>query len=275
MVDQVINFIQNSFTEEVAGYIEDAFSKAIGDGQYFGMFLIAVAYIILALKKEDYAREKLIFGVYSIIVLIMNFNPVFANLSVKILGNTVYWRVFWLLPIGFVLAFAFTDFLFKLPGKVKKILGFALIVGIIAFSGTYVYDDENYSVINNYYKVPDTMLEMILAISEDNEETKIAVGPPDFEVYARQVDGNIQLIEGRAWGNGYSENNIITYLNFGNYELAVPIAEARNCNYIIILNTAKHDLDDLTNYGYVEMLENGEYTLYKKPSTTETETVEE
>lgn len=64
----------------------------------------------------------LIFGVYSIIILLLNLNPFFVNVFVKLIGDSVYWRVYWMLPIGFAIGLAGTEIIFMMSNKYKKII---------------------------------------------------------------------------------------------------------------------------------------------------------
>ena len=114
MLIKIWNFLKSSFSEGTLNYIEEAYTRALGTGLYLGMFILAIIFIVLELKKEEKSRIKIVFGIYSIIILLLNFNPLFANISIRVIGGEVYWRVYWLLPIGFVLAYVFTELIYKM-----------------------------------------------------------------------------------------------------------------------------------------------------------------
>ena len=263
MITKIIGFLTGSFSETVFNYITEAYERAVGTGLYFGMFVIAILYIIFVLKNDEHDRAKIIFGLYSIIILVLNLNPIFANFSIKILGSSVYWRVYWMLPIGLALAFVFTELIYRMPNRVKKIGGFVLIVAAIAIGGNFVYSEENFSSVSNYYKVPDTVLEIIWEVSADDEDEKKLAGPLEFEVYTRQIDGTINLVEYRSFTGTYRDNSIVTYITNGDYVNIYKKAIEKNCNYIVLPNSVKTGNDNLTNYGFIELCENQDYTLYK------------
>lgn len=268
MIEKIFNVIKFSFTEEIFGYINEAYTRALGTGLYLGMFFLGVIFVILEAKKEEKNRIKLVFGIYSIIVLLLALNPIFANISIAVIGSEVYWRVYWLLPIGLLLAYVFTELIYKMPTKLKKVLASILVIFIIIIGGKWVYTEENFAKVNNYYKIPDTALDVILQVSADDEEYKQLAGPLKFQVYTRQVDGNIILSEGRSFSGTYSEDSIVTYIMNSDYSNIYKKAVEINCNYVVLSNSSKNPNDDLTNYGFTKFYENIDYTVYKLEKNT-------
>ena len=263
MISKIFEFLKNSFSENIFNYISEAYARALGTGLYLGMFFLAVIFIIFELKKEEKSRIKLVFGFYSIIVLILAVNPIFANISIKVIGDSVYWRIYWLLPLGIVLAYVFTELIYKMPSKLKKVLASVLIIFIIIVGGKWIYTEENFVSVNNYYKVPDTVLDIIFRVSADNEEYKQLAGPLEFEVYTRQVDGNIILSENRSFTGSYREDSIVTYITNGDFENIYKKAKEIGCNYVVLNNSVKRADDDLANHGFLKFYENIDYTVYK------------
>ena len=268
MIEKIFNVIKFSFTEEIFGYINEAYTRALGTGLYLGMFFLAVIFVILEAKKEEKNRIKLVFGIYSIIVLLLALNPIFANISIAVIGSEVYWRVYWLLPIGLLLAYVFTELIYKMPTKLKKVLASILVIFIIIIGGKWVYTEENFAKVNNYYKIPDTALDVILQVSADDEEYKQLAGPLKFQVYTRQVDGNIILSEGRSFSGTYPADSIVTYIMNSDYSNIYKKAVEINCNYVVLSNSSKNPNDDLTNYGFTKFYENVDYTVYKLEENT-------
>ena len=268
MIEKIFNVIKFSFTKEIFGYINEAYTRALGTGLYLGMFFLAVIFIVLEAKKEEKNRVKLVFGIYSIIVLLLAINPIFANISIAVIGSEVYWRVYWLLPIGLLLAYVFTELIYKMSTKLKKVLASILIIFIIIIGGKWIYTEENFVKINNYYKIPDTALDVILQVSSDDEEYKQLAGPLKFQVYTRQVDGNIILSEERSFSGTYPEDSIVTYIMNSDYANIYKKAVEINCNYVVLSNSSKNPNDDLTNYGFTKFYENVDYTVYKLEENT-------
>lgn len=268
MLIKIWNFLKSSFSEGTLNYIEEAYTRALGTGLYLGMFILAIIFIVLELKKEEKSRIKIVFGIYSIIILLLNFNPLFANISIRVIGGEVYWRVYWLLPIGFVLAYVFTELIYKMPSKLKKVLASVLIAFVIIIGGKWVYTEENFEKVGNFYKVPDAVLGVILHVSADDEDYKQLAGPIDFEIYTRQVDGTIILSEGRSFSGVYSENSIVTHIFNNDYANIYKKAMEIGCNYVVLDNSTKRTDDDLTNYGFINFYQNDTFTVYKLEKNT-------
>lgn len=263
MISKILGVLKNSFSENIFKFIIEAYTRALGTGLYLGMFFMAVIFIILELKKEEKSRIKLVFGFYSIIVLLLAVNPIFANISIKVIGSSVYWRIYWLLPIGFLLAYLFTELIFRMPEKWKKALASVLILIVIVIGGKWIYTKENFAAVNNYYKIPDTVLDIIYRVSADDEEYKQLAGPLEFEIYTRQVDGTIILSEGRSFTGAYADDSIVTYITNADYDNIYKKAKEIGCNYVVLNNNMKKPNDDLTNYGFSILYENIDYTVYK------------
>lgn len=268
MLIKIWNFLKSSFSEGTLNYIEEAYTRALGTGLYLGMFILAIIFIVLELKKEEKSRIKIVFGIYSIIILLLNFNPLFANISIRVIGGEVYWRVYWLLPIGFVLAYVFTELIYKMPSKLKKVLASLLIVFVIIIGGKWVYTEENFEKVGNFYKVPDAVLDVILHVSADDEDYKQLAGPIDFEIYTRQVDGTIILSEGRSFSGVYGEDSIVTHIFNNDYANIYKKAMEIGCNYVVLDNSTKRTDDDLTNYGFINFYQNDIFTVYKLEKNT-------
>lgn len=263
MISKIFEFLKTSFSESTLNYIEEAYTRALGTGLYLGMFFLAVIFIIFELKKKEKDRIKLVFGFYSVIVLILAVNPIFANISIKVIGSSVYWRIYWLLPLGIVLAYVFTELIYKMPTKIKRFLASVLIIFIIIVGGKWIYTEENFASVNNYYKIPDTVLDIIFRVSADDEEYKQLAGPLEFEVYTRQVDGTIILSENRSFTGSYREDSIVTYITNGDFENIYKKAKEIGCNYVVLSNSVKRADDDLANHGFLKFYENIDYTVYK------------
>lgn len=247
------------FIEEVE-LIKESFDRFCGTGMYFLLFFISIIFLCSKKYNND-LRIKIVFGFFSIIILFLNFNPIFTKIMVKVNGSSVYWRVFWLLPMSIGIIYMFTEMIFYREKKMERIGIITLFILIIIISGKFIYTSENFAKVDNYYKIPDYILEIIQHISVDDEEYKKVAGPLEFEIYTRQVDGNILLAEPRSFSGLYDEDSIVTYINEGNFFKIYEKALEIKCNYIIINNNLKNE--DIDNYSFIEICTNEKYTLYK------------
>ncbi len=241
--------------------INSAYQRAIGTGLYLGLYLLAILYVFVKYKEEDKNTRNL-FLIYPIIVFIVIWNPLFANIIMKFIGEAVYWRVYWLLPIGITLAYLFTKWIFLDTNKYKRVATLALTIFVIMMSGKFIYTEEYFSKVNNFLKIPDDVLDIIYSISEDEENYKKLAAPHEFVVYTRQVDGTIKLENGRNMTAEYSDDSIVTQIDNGNTAEIGSIAKSHDCNYVILKNNVEYN-GDLENYGFKLLKKNAQYSLYK------------
>jgi hypothetical protein len=258
------------FDESTITTLKEAYERFTGTGLYVGLFFISIVYIIANVKKQSSnSRVKIALGVFSIIILALNLNPIFAKILIKINGSEVYWRVYWMLPYGITIAYMFADLIFFNDKKYVKILTALVSVAVIILSGDYVYNSTNFQEVNNYYKVEDNLLDIVNYVSNDDSEYKTLAGPADFEVFTRQIDGTIKLATSRVWTEA-SENDstqIVYYINTVNYSKIYNYSINKNVNYIVIENSNITEKDDLENYHFDKVHTNSKYTLYKLKET--------
>lgn len=260
--EKITTVLETADEEKNVSTVEESFERAGGTEYYISLFTVAMLFVWATCKK-DRPDIVAVFTVFSILIFIINFNTVFANAWNMILGSGVHWRVYWLLPIGYAIAFMFTEMVFMTDGVLGKLIATLLCVGIIMFNGSNIYKEGNFAKTDNYFKIPDLALEMIFKVSEDDSEYKKIAGPVEFSVYTRQVDGNILLAQMRAVNNYYSNNSLLKLATEGNSKKIHEQAIKQKCNYIVMIKTSINEEDPLTNYGFNIMHENAKYVLYK------------
>lgn len=260
--EKIEELLQGIDDEKNIKTIEETFDRAGGPRYYIPIFGVSIIFIYITCKKDN--KDVLaVFSVFSVIVWILNLNPIYSKIWSMILGDGVYWRTYWLLPIGYSIAFMFTEIVCLADKRIDRIVAMVLTAAIIMITGVNVYNPENFEPTDNYFKIPDWVLEMIFEISEDEEEYKKLGAPEDFSVYTRQVDGNIVLAQMRNVGGYYSKNSLVKLSTDGTSEEIYTQAIKQKCNYIIIPKTSYREEDPLTNYGFEEMHDNEKYILYK------------
>ena len=241
--------------------IKNAFELEKGTGLYMGLFFMFLLFIFWQYKNENKSRRAFLF-IYPIIILLLFFNPLFARLIIGFIGASVYWRIFWTIPMGIALAYILTRYIYANSSRVKQYISFIIVVLTIILSGKLIFTKENYVEVNNYLKVPDEILSLLDDISKDDEKYKKIAGPEEFNVYARQVDSSIILENGRANGWEHSENSATYLIENGKVsELGYLVAD-HECNYVVLKKDVVYD-DDLELYGYEILSENSDYVVYK------------
>ena len=247
--------------DSAIGVIKLSYERFIGSGFYFGLFLLLLIYIIIRNKKED-KYIKPFFSLYPLFIGIIIANPIFYYVVTHFIDEDVYWRSFWCLPLGITIAYGFTKMVKDIKKEnIRKMEIVAIIIAII-LSGKFIYSDEFFLNSSNAYKVPDMAFDMIMEISEDEEEFKKVAGPEEIMVYMRQIDGTVKTEDYRNISSVYSDDLIISKINKGLVSIYANECIYNNCNYIVVENDVERDAR-LETYGYFEVKTNDKYTLYK------------
>ena len=262
-VDKFNVFINEVKSEENINLVKDSFYRAGGGKHFFALFCLALVYILVN-SNDDKKDITYTFAIYSIVVIFIDFNPVFSKIWSWLLGSDVHWRVYWLLPIGYALAYMLTDIICLEEKKHKRMCIMILSICILMISGKLVLTKSNFKDVDNYYKVPDLLLEMIFIIQADDEEYKKVAGVEDVIVYTRQVDAEIVLPHTRSVNGVYWEESAVNVMNNGDENMISDFLAKEKCNYIIINKNSVTAQNNLINLGFEILKENDVYILYKQ-----------
>lgn len=255
-------------TDNVINVCKEAYDRFVGNGLYIGIFFISILYLISNMKHDNKERKiRATLGIFSIIILILNLTPIWTSFLTNVLNeNDTYWRVYWLLPIGISIAFMLTEIVSKSDSKKDKIIISIIIIFIIILSGNYMYnleETERFSKVENYYKVPNNVLDIINHVSNDDNNYKKIAGNELFIIYTRQVDGNIIISEGRELDSNYSEGSIVCLIEQNNLKNICDYCIQNCCNYLVLDKGAEFPKEYILSYDIKKMYENDEYCLYK------------
>ena len=141
--------------KELINQILNLWSNYWGDSLFLYLLILAAAYLLIFKRKEENVKYVL---TYLLIMLFLFFCPLTAAVIQKCIGESVYWRVLWLIPSSPVIALAMTE-LIKDHQKNMQMLLVILCIGIVAVSGKEVYLAGNYTRVHNYQQVPDGLPE--------------------------------------------------------------------------------------------------------------------
>lgn len=239
----------------VVGVWEE-FSEFVG-GREGALHLLLFAGALLCcffFGKE--ARRRLFWP--SVMVLLFFFNPLFYKyVGMRFLGG-VYWRLLWMLPVSFVIAYVLT----RLAGNIQKNLLRAAAVVLacvcIVVTGEPVFSQTTYREKENAYELPQAVIEIAGYVEgnlRDWKETIIV--PNELLCSVRQYSAAACLLYGRNSGGfisdiGEDEAQVFEEMSKQepDIELVTRIAREKNCRYIVF-NTSFHQIpEDLRAYGY-------------------------
>ena len=236
------------------------------------LFLAAVAYLFLFHRKEKKIKYIL---TYTAVALFLFFFPVSASVIQKCIGETVYWRVFWLVPFMPVMALAATEFLRRRKGMLQGLLVF-LFIGVIAVSGKEFHHEGYFSLVHNYQKVPDVVAGLCEMVKADaGEKSRYVIAADNYVApYIRVYDPSIYTLFGRERrGNGkrvvkrlYEQINapeVLDYNKVGNY------GKRSYCNYLVVKIPNEEQKAQLEAYGYQEVGTVDRYSLFRYGDSAE------
>lgn len=136
---------------------------------------------------------------YSICILLIIYNPVMYILCKYIFSSgdlrAYYCRLFCLVPIVFVIAYALTLVIKQLSGW-KKMCCLFIVLFIIAICGHSPYGETWFVKAVNVNKVPEDVRQICM-IFQDYEGVITIMVPPDLTAYMRQMDSNFSMPYGR------------------------------------------------------------------------------
>lgn len=157
--------------------------------------LLAVAGIYLFVKeKEKTKRAALVY--LSVASLVLYFIPVIPALINRFGDDEVAYRLLWLLPMTAVIGYAMVLFLGNIKKTWLRVPAFLICLALLVLTGDYVYDNPYFSVAENRFHVPNTVIQVCDAIIVEGREVK-AVMPGEMLPYVRQYTANVVMPYGR------------------------------------------------------------------------------
>ncbi|MBQ7920119.1 MAG: hypothetical protein IJ324_09305 [Lachnospiraceae bacterium] len=233
----------------------ELFVTYMGSGIIVGWFIISLLYLFI---KERDSSKRILFLYFPILILLLYFNPLFVNVVYGIIGEEVYYRFLWIVPMTITIAYTVTCIYASLQRAARGIFVGCCIV-LIAVSGRWIYSNEYFSVAENVYHIPETVVKICDTIAVEGREVTAAF-PREMVQYVRQYDSTICMPYGREvlvsrWGNGHPILDMISSgeINVDEFVFWTKDKEYgsdRPCNFIIVPEEIEF-IGDLEAYGIV------------------------
>lgn len=223
-------------------YIKQVVDTLWKDSILHGIFYLSLL-VILTSKVKSW--KKMTYAWYSVIVIPCLLNPITVKITNKIWGVSVAYhcRLFSMIPIVFVIAYAFIILVDKLTGKIKMVT----VIGVIAFlmvCGDYMYSNPWFVKAQNQEKIPSDVMEISKLLS-GYEDVTIAASY-SFSPYIRMYDAGIHMITGRGTSDriGYELS-----LEYPDVEYIMQKAASEGCQFVIVNKSeGAHDAFDRMGY---------------------------
>lgn len=249
---------------EAMNIVEKYLSRYYGDFAIFALTIIAFIYLLITNKND---RWRMLIPTGFIFICIVNPLLVFF-----MGGEYYYWRLFWILPNGIIIALGIT----KLIKSTRKILlkCIVLVVGVctILGLGSNSFITSKYTKTDNAYKISQEAIDVctIMLSVDDNPR---CVAPKELLAEIRQYSGDIEMMYGRnvqGYINGLEEydNEKIIYTEMStkdpDYNKIFACSEYSDYNFVIT-NIDKEATDDEQEMsGYFEVGRTEKQIVYYK-----------
>lgn len=257
----MLEMIKSTFAQIIAFY-----SQYVGNGKYMLLLYISLIYLYITEQKKNNRALLLHFPLLMIAII---FNPLVVQEIITIMESDVFWRVFWILPITIIIAYAATNSVLFRSEKSEKIVVAVALITVLIIAGKFIYTTSNFTTASNWYKLPPQTIEVCDILEKECDGEIRAVVPGEFIVSIRQYDANIQMVYGR---NGYvnyydstyqDRNTLYTLMQEStfNVDSISKLMIKFECNYIVI-NKTTFLPDSFANYGYHCVASTENYNIY-------------
>lgn len=274
----IIYIILNQGVEEAFAVPRDDVSiiealKSYKSKIYLIYYIISTIIIMFIGDK----KAKKYFGYIQLINLVTIWNPIFSNFIAKYFtSSAIFWRVLWILPLEFSIAYCITRCLQILNNISVKLFLAIISVIVLILSGKFAYSFEFAENLENISN--DVLIQMnyILENSKDDDEIFVMT-PPDPETHGwtmRQVNSKIKLIYSRFLYIGkvkdeeqIANRNKLNQLYYGDFSCKVEefneLVYKLNIDWVIVNNDNFNMIEYMNQTIMIKFDEINGYTLYK------------
>jgi len=207
----------------------EIFQKYMGTGLIVVLFLAALIYLLINEKRKS---MRILFVYAPIVILLIYFNPLFFRFFYGVVGEEIYFRICWLLPIAMVIAYTVVSVCEKMTGLKRGCFVLAAVT-MVMVSGKLVYSSPLYTTAENRYHVPQKVVDICDAIKVDGREV-MAAFPDEFLLYVRQYSPFVCMPYGREALQGvYNELRSVIMSEEIDVEHLSELAKSNACHYVI------------------------------------------
>lgn len=234
-----------------------SYSLFMGEGMYIGLLFGSLIYIF-ANKNTTKNIEYIFYYIVAILFVILN--PLVAFF----VNDIYYIRFIQILPAALIIAYAGTCILLNIQEKAIRIIGGVALYGILAISGSLVFNDNSIIKADNQFKVSNdiVLLADTITLYDGNP---MVLASDDIQSEFRRYEARIRFPYDLTTINNLSEINMIReQLNGDNPDLdyLVDYSNRYGCNFII-LNTKEINLiEKMRKLGFEFIPCNGNKQIY-------------
>jgi hypothetical protein len=229
------------------------------NGYIWVCLCFSLIFIILSRPKKKYS---VFIAWYIILIGIICLNPIVAYILTRMGLDGVYWRIFWIMPIGCIIACAFVKGTYHISKRAIRVEVSCICILVLILSGKFVYTSENFQKATNIYKIPDDVIE----VSDYLEDNSKIIAPDDILIWIRTYNPTIELLYGRQalfFGGRPEQEEVKSLLEceIWNAEEIANLAQTCECQYIVVAKVQQVE-GDWENFGYFLDRETENYLIY-------------
>lgn len=239
----------------------ELFRNYMGTGLILVWFLICVIYLFVQEKDRG---KRVLFLYMPIVLFLLFFNPLFIRIIYGIIGEEIYYRILWLLPVTIAIAYTVVKIYTQLKGK-KAYAFLAVSALILMVSGGCIYLNPTFSRAENIYHMPQEVVDICDAIEVEGREV-MAAFPEEMLIYVRQYSARVCMPYGREvmverWGIGHELFDAMKE-DILDVETISSLAKANACHFVIVDGEKLLD-GSFEDYDYTEFTRVGKYIVYQ------------
>lgn len=223
--------------------VNEMYQKYRGTGYHTMIFAAALVLLLILTcvgkQDKDERKKKIITISFVVILLGITYCPFTSTIIRKYcVGTSVYWRMFWLLPVPLVIAYAWTDLLHRCRKHWCKYIGLIAAIAVIGVGGSLLYTEEFYTEATNHAKLPDEAIHVCDYIEKDVGERQLdqvrLLSCYELLIYIRQYNGDIKMPYGRDAARD-KKNVLFDMLLAADTDSTELVQEAKRqgCNYMV------------------------------------------
>lgn len=220
-------------------YVYDTFLSFFSYGiGYFFLYLIAIVIIMVM----GHQRGKLVFIYAPLVLFLLAWNPITGNIIALVTKHHVYWRLFWLMPVGTGISYALVLLSEKISrSSFQKSIIIVICTLLIILPGSWMFSEKNgFILAKNVERLPEeTILFGDKMISR--KEAPVLLSIEEIGTTFRQKYTKIELIYSRYQ---YLSDLFISRGEETDAQNRLELAEFANGNY----NDSSRILEHLDNY---------------------------
>lgn len=246
--------------KEIIPIIVDNIHNYYGNMLFLTMAVFSYLYLYSHNKE---LRNRLFYPVVLLVLCIVN--PI---LYYFVFSKIVYWRLFWMLPNLFVIAYAITKIVQECGGRIVKGGIIIVFTVMIIMNGMNVYKKGAFIKAQNWQKLSNDTVEICNLILQ-LDDTPRCVMPIDLFSEVRQYSGEIEMMYGRnalGYISDYSDQQIwaMYSLEDKNTDMNYVFQQAKKYGYSIIVAKQSNlpDREVLNRSGYSQCAKITDYIIY-------------